>query len=216
MQLPPPADTTNLFLVRHGATDANLQRPYILQGQGINGPLSTLGEKQAAACSRLLSELPISHIYASPMLRAQQTAVKIAQPHGLTVQTARQLNECDVGRWEGLDWGSIERDFPDEYTHFRKNPAEHPYAGGESYGDVAQRVRPQISELLKRHRGESIVIVGHNVVNRVYLASLLDLPLTSAPSIRQANCGVNIIRSTAEETMLTTMNALFHLNGLLV
>ncbi len=216
MHFQPSPDSTHLFLVRHGATDANLQRPYILQGQGINGPLSALGKKQAAACSRLLSEFPIAHIYASPMVRAQETATVVAEPHGLPVQTAHSLNECDVGRWEGLDWGTIERDFPEEFSRFRSNPAVEAYAGGESYGDVAQRVKPQFEELLAAHRGETIVVVAHNVVNRVYLASLLGIPLTAAPGIRQANCGVNIIRHNPQETVLTTMNALFHLDGLLV
>ncbi len=214
MKTRPPADTTFLFLVRHGATDANLQRPYILQGQGIDGPLSTLGRAQAAACSGLLSEYPISHVYASPMLRAQQSAAQIAEPHGLTVKTADAINECNVGRWEGLDWGTIERDFADAYALFRQDPVEHGYLDGESYGDVAARVTPVMNGLLENHPGESIVVVAHNVVNRVYLATLLGVPLALAPSIRQSNCGVNIIRRDPRETVVTTMNAAFHLDGL--
>lgn len=216
MKTLPPSDTTYLFLVRHGATDANLQQPYILQGQGINGPLSKLGVRQAAACSALLSEFPLSQVYASPMLRAQESAAAIAKPHQLPVQTAGDINECDVGRWEGMDWGSIERDFAEAYAYFRENPAKHGYLEGESYGDVAARVTPVLNGLLEKHRGESIVVVAHNVVNRVYLATLLGVPLELAPTIRQANCGVNIIRHNPQETVVTTMNAAFHLDGLTV
>lgn len=216
MKTPPLAGTTHLFLVRHGATDANLQRPYILQGQGINGPLSELGGRQAAACSGLLSDLPVQHVYASPMLRAQQTAAAVAAPHELEVKTAAGLNECHVGQWEGMDWETIERDFPEDYRHFHENPAENGYVGGESYRDVAKRVKPVFDELLAQHLGETIVVVAHNVVNRVYLASLMGLPLKQAPGVRQANCGVNFIRHNAEETVLMTLNTMFHLDGLLV
>lgn len=215
MKSSPPVDTTHLFLVRHGATDANLQRPYILQGKGINGPLSDLGRQQAAACGERLAEFPIRHVYASPMLRAQQTAAAIAAHHELPVGTAADLNECDVGQWEGMDWGTIEREFPEEYRRFRENPAGNGYAGGESYDDVANRVQPVIADLLSKHPGEAIVIVGHNVVNRVYLASLLGVPMELAPAIRQANCGINFIRHSPDETVVQTLNAMFHLDGLL-
>ena len=74
MQQSQPPDTTHLYLVRHGATDANLQRPHVLQGRGINLSLNELGQRQAAAVGRFLAGLPIQHVYASPMLRAMQTA----------------------------------------------------------------------------------------------------------------------------------------------
>ena len=207
---------TYLFLIRHGENDANLQRPYILQGQGIDGPLSTLGRQQASACSAFLSDFPLCHIYASPMRRAQESAAVIAEPHGLSVKTAATINECNVGRWEGMDWGRIELEFPDDYSRFRANPVEHGYLDGESYADVADRVLPVMNGLLQEHRGESIAVVAHNVVNRVYLASLLNIPLVHAPMIRQANCGINVIRHTPDETVVTTMNSAFHLDGLMV
>ena len=43
----PEADETLLYLVRHGATPANEQRPYVLQGHGIDTSLSDTGQRQA-------------------------------------------------------------------------------------------------------------------------------------------------------------------------
>lgn len=203
--------TTYLYLVRHGATDANEQRPYVLQGSGIDSPLSAAGREQVAAAGRLLSNLVVNHVYSSPLVRAMETAETIANHHGRPVHPVERLVECDVGQWEGMDWDSIMQEYAQEYRAFMEDPVENPYVGGESYGDVLNRAEPVIEELLQRHVGESIVIVAHNVVNRVYLARLLGLDLCRAKDIRQSNACVNVIRYRDGRTELMTLNAFFHL-----
>lgn len=206
------SDSTFLYLVRHGSTDANLKRPYILQGRGIDMSLNDLGRKQAQAVGEFLSQQTLHHVYSSGMKRAIETAEQIAKHHELQVQPVEQLAECHVGDWEGMDWESIEREHPEEYRAFMGNPALNPYLGGESYRDVHLRVQPVFQQLLERHIGESIAIVAHNVVNRVYLAGLLGVELSLAKDLRQNNAGVNVIRYRKDETTLMTMNAHFHLD----
>lgn len=207
----PPADTTYLLLIRHGATDANLQRPHVLQGKGINLPLSDIGRRQAEAVGRFLAASPIRHVYASPLLRAMQTAEAIAGHHGHEIRESPGIVEADVGDWEGLDWGRIMREHPQAYRNFMDDPGRHPYLGGESYGDVQRRVQPVLQDLLERHAGETIAVVAHNVVNRVYLAGLMNVDLKYAKGIRQTNTGVNVIRHRQGETEVMTLNAHWHL-----
>jgi broad specificity phosphatase PhoE len=206
-----PADTTLMYLVRHGATDANLQRPYILQGRGIDHALSETGRNQAIAVAGFLESFSIQHIYSSEMCRAVETAVIIAARHNLEVSQIETLGEVDVGDWEGLSWESIMQDFPEEYQRFMDDPATHAYIGGESYGDVHRRVRPVIQQLLEEHIGKTVLVVAHNVVNRVILADLLGIKIRKAKDITQANTGVNVIRHRNGETELLTLNAHFHL-----
>jgi broad specificity phosphatase PhoE len=203
--------STWLFLVRHGATTANEQVPYILQGNGIDLPLSPNGERQAEAVANFLPRFPIRRVYSSAMLRARQTAARIAAQ--LQVETAAipELHECSVGRWEGLDWETIRQLHPEDYRRFHENPAEHPYLGGESYGDVLRRTKPVLEGLVERHAGEAIAVVAHNVVNRTFLADLMGLDLRRAPRIMQANCCVNIIRMQGNKRELMTLNGAFHL-----
>ena len=208
----PPADTTILYLVRHGATDANESRPYILQGSGIDMPLSETGRKQAAAVGRFFRDYPLAGVYSSHLQRAVETAQAVAGHHELEVRTHEALAECNVGRWEGMDWDSIMAQHPEEYRAFMENPAENPYLGGESYGDVLQRSRPVLEELLECHLGESIAVVAHNVVNRVYLAHVMGMELSRAKDIRQINTGVNVIRYRQGECELMTLNSFFHLD----
>lgn len=212
MRTVPPPDTTYMYLIRHGATPPNEQRPYILQGSGIDLSLSLSGRQQAAEASQFLSDFPLNHIYCSSMIRATETAQAIAKPHGMEVKRLKTIVECSVGQWEGMDWDSIRQRDPEASQLFLDNPAINPYLGGESYGDVLKRVRPVFQELLARHRGESIVVVAHNVVNRVYLADLLGLELRRAKELRQQNACVNLISSDNHSTHVVTMNSVFHLS----
>ncbi len=178
-------DVTWLYLVRHGATEANERVPYILQGHAIDLALSPAGERQAAAVAGFLGKFPITHVNSSTMVRARQTADAIAGALGLANTPVADLQECDVGAWEGLDWQTIRERFPVEHARFVENPGITPYLGGESYEDVLRRVKPILENLLARHVGERIAVVVHNVVNRSFLADLLGLDLRLAPKIAQ-------------------------------
>ncbi len=214
MSSPAESDVTWLYLVRHGATEANQRVPYILQGHAIDLPLSPTGEGQARAVAAFLRQFPIGRVFSSSMLRARQTAETIARELGVDVSVAADLQECNVGVWEGLDWGTIRERYPEAHARFIENPAEVPYLGGESYGDVLRRAKPILESLLDHHAGEHIAVVAHNVVNRAVLANLMGLDLRRAPQIVQGNCCVNLIRRRAGRTELVTLNAAFHTGSL--
>src|SRR5260370_31268015 len=95
---------TVLYLIRHGATEANLSTPPRIQGRRSNPPLARLGVRQAEATRDFLAIRPIDHCYCSPLIRAVQTASIVASPHGLSPALLEPLTECHVGRWEALDW----------------------------------------------------------------------------------------------------------------
>lgn len=204
---------TWLYLVRHGATEANERVPYILQGCGIDLPLSGTGQKQATAVAQLLRNYPIRCVYSSTMTRARQTGQAIAAALQLPLQMLEQIQECDVGHWEGMDWDTIKDRFPEAHDRFKGNPEIHPNLGGESYGDVLNRARPVLQSLLRQHPGESIALVAHNVVNRVLLADLMGIGVHRAASIRQGNGCVNLIRFQHGVAEVISFNALFHLDG---
>ncbi len=207
------AQPTVLYLIRHGATEANLARPARIQGRRTDTPLARLGVRQAEATRDFLAIRPIDHCYCSPLLRARQTAAIVAVPHGLEPRPVEELTECDVGRWEGLDWQTIHALDPDDYRRFHANPAQFGYPGGESFLDVHDRVAPLLDDLLRRHAGEAILVVGHHVVNRTYLACLLGLPPGQARQVKLDNCGISVVLHGDGSTTVTTLNAAFHLQG---
>jgi broad specificity phosphatase PhoE len=205
---------TTLYLVRHGATEANLAQPPRLQGRRLNPPLARLGVRQAEATRDFLASVTINHCYCSPLLRAVQTATIIATPHGLAPEPVEALTECDVGRWEDLDWQTIRYLEAEAYQHFMANPAVHGYPGGESFADAHRRAAAVLEELLARHAGAGLLVVAHHVINRTYLAGLLGLPLEQARQVKLDNCGLSVVVREGDQTAVSTVNAVFHLNSL--
>jgi broad specificity phosphatase PhoE len=147
------------------------------------------------------------------MLRAVQTAAIVAAPHRLTPVPLDALTECDVGLWEGLDWQTIRYLDADGHQRFHANPAKFGYPSGESFADVYGRVRPAIDGLLDRHRGQSILVVAHHIVNRTYLAGLLGMGPELAKQVVLDNCGISIVVRAGDKTTVSTLNAAFHLHG---
>jgi broad specificity phosphatase PhoE len=205
---------TTLYLIRHGATEANLQEPATLLGRKLDPSLAPLGTRQAEATRDLLAIRPLDCCYCSPMTRAIETARIIAAPHGVAPVPLSEITECDLGDWEGLDWPAIRRRHPEEYHRFMTNPAAFGYPRGENFAQVLERAQAAFEAILADHAGEHILVVGHHVVNRTFLAGLLGLPPGHARQVSLDNCGISVVVREAGSTAITTLNAAFHLQGL--
>lgn len=207
--------TQLLFLIRHGATQANVRRPYVLQGRRTDLSLSEIGRRQALATRRALEDRSIRSVFSSPLKRALQTAEILAEPHGVAVECVQELIECDVGRWEGLSWQEVRRQDGPYLDTFESDPGSVPYAGGESFGQVQARAVPAIQRLIREHHDGNLIVVTHHVVARVYVAHLTGLPVARTRSIRQDNGGITIVSIQDGKENLVTLNSVLHLDGLL-
>lgn len=210
----PTSSVTRLLLARHGSTEANERLPFILQGSELDGDLTDAGRRQAECLAAGLREFHIAAVYASPMRRARQTAEAVAGPRGLEVIPVPELRECSVGRWEGLSWEEIKTRDLEGHTNFFADPVNVPHPGGESYGDVLRRAKPAIETLLEQHAGENILVVAHNMVNRVFLAEHVGIDLKHARKLRQTNCCINLLQRIDGAVELLTLNSVLHLESL--
>jgi broad specificity phosphatase PhoE len=200
-------------LIRHGATENNLANPPILQGRNTDPPLSSEGISQAKKTGAFLADVSFDRVYSSPLLRAKQTAREVARLHGVEVENAPGLIEVDVGRWEGMDWETIESTDPETYRLFMEDPTGNPYSGGETIGFVQQRARKHFQELLEENLGKTIAVVAHNVVNRAWLAFLMGIELPRFRVVPQHNCGISLLRYRDGKTKILAINGIFHLSG---
>lgn len=204
---------TVMYLLRHGATEANLAKPARLQGRRHDPALARLGIRQAEATRDFLAGRTIDYCFCSPLLRAVQTATIVAAPHGLSPIPLEGLIECDVGRWEGLDWQAIRYLDAETYHRYHENPAVHGYPGGESFADVHDRVAKTLDNLLTTNAGKTMLVIAHHVVNRTYLANLLGLTIDRARQVSLENCGISVVTREEDKTKVSTLNAVFHLQG---
>ena len=201
---------TQLFLVRHGESLANERN--VLQGNTVDEPLSEMGLAQAREAAEALKDCPVTRVFSSRLIRARETAATIAGAHGLAVSMLEALHEVNVGVWAGRQWADIRREMPEAWEQYMADHGEFPTPGGESYRDVLNRVQPVFEQLLTQHAGRTIVVVAHNVVNRVYLAHLLGIGLRRSTVIRQHNGAINVIRRDHHgETVAVTVNSILHL-----
>ncbi len=207
--------STTMILARHGATAANLSRPYILQGQGVDLPLDPLGVEQAEALARVLSPEKIHAAYCSPLVRARDTAERASRAHGLTPIVVSEITEANAGHWEGKSWDDICQHWPEERRLHDEDPAANGYPNGETFADVRDRVVPAMEKIAARHRGETVLVVAHNVVNRAALAHWLNLPIKYSRRLPQNNAAFNVVVFEEPKTRVHTINVNKHLAGLL-
>ena len=52
--------------------------------------------------------------------------------------------------------------------------------GGESPSDLRRRVKHFIKHLIKRHKGNTVLVITHSGVIRMFLSILLNIPLEKA------------------------------------
>lgn len=173
-----------IVLVRHGQTAWNAGAGQERFRGRMDLPLDEVGLMQAQAVARRLANEPVAAIYTSPLLRTQQTAAPLAQALGLTVQLHPGLLDIDYGRVQGMTHTEAAVDYPELLSRWRTSPAQASFPGGEDLAAVQARLRQFLDELVARHPGQTVVLVGHQIVNKVLACTLLNVDLQARPSRR--------------------------------
>ena len=153
---------TKLLLVRHGETDWNRDGRW--QG-GSDTRLNDLGRQQARALAEQLDG-EIDVLYSSDLARARETAEIVAAELGLEVRLDPRLRERGFGSWEGLTTIEIEERFAD--AHRRWLAGEGAGADdAEAFEDFSARVEDFLSDVLRLHPGEEVLVISHGGSIRV-------------------------------------------------
>lgn len=146
-----------LYLTRHGQTEWNALD--LVCGITDIG-LTDLGISQAEELANKLADKHIDVIIHSPLIRAMQTAQKVADMCGAPMIADDRLVEQNYGIYEGVSRH-------DENFLNNKRQFAFRYPGGESMMDVAYRTYQLIDEIKEKYSGKNVLIVCHNGVCRV-------------------------------------------------
>ncbi len=212
--VPPDSTPTRLVLIRHGATVHSAERRF----SGRNDlPLDELGQRQASALAVRVAAAyaDAAGVVSSPILRARQTAEPIAAALGVPVVDNAELAEVDFGAWEGLTFGEARAAAPDELAAWLTSPDIAP-PGGESFADLARRVRRGRDAVIAAYPGKTAVVVSHVSPIKTLVRLALDAPPTSLFRIyldtasisvvdyfADGNCSVRLLNDTGHLAALT-------------
>lgn len=171
---------TELLLVRHGESAANVAAAYAesIGAEQIDVPardadveLSETGAEQARALGAWLAGLPAAErpqeLWSSPYRRAADTGRIALAEAGLDVPVVRdeRLRDRDLGITDTLTAAGVRARFPEEAARRRwLGKFYHRPPGGESWADVAMRVRAVLADLERQDRAERVLITCHDAV----------------------------------------------------
>ena len=199
-----------LLLVRHGETEWNAEGR--IQGHTDIG-LSEKGADQARSLGRRLVNLGIDAAYSSDLKRTSQTAKLALGDRNLVLNETPELREYHKGIFEGMTLGEIQAQYPAEYTKYLEKDLSYAPKGGETTRDVSTRMASIIGEIKAKHLDETVLVVSHGGVLRAAMVFLLGMRLESNWSFVFGNCGLTIVETFADNTVLRLFNDTSHMIG---
>jgi broad specificity phosphatase PhoE len=208
------AELSWLGIVRHGESTGNVAAAAAESGRleqidiperDADVPLSDTGREQAAAVSRwLASRPPVDVVVVSPYLRTVQTAeIAVSQLGDVPVRRDERLRDRELGILDLLTGHGVQTRLPAEAVRRRRlGKFYYRPPGGESWADVALRLRSLLGDLRRDHDGGRVLMFGHEAV--VFLLRYLIEGLTEqqlmdvARDGTIANCSVTTWKRTGD------------------
>ncbi len=203
---------TKLLLTRHGHVEGI--KPERFRGRAPL-PLTERGCREAALLAeRIAGSFRPQRIYTSPMGRCVETGAAISRATGAPAAICAGLNDIDYGAWQFKTFEQARAEDPRLFSAWFSTPDMVRFAGGESLQDVAARGADVLRRLVAEHPQDTLVLVGHDSINRVLLLQLLGLPLAAYWRLAQTPCGLNEIEIDRGSVCILRLNETCYLDRL--
>lgn len=203
---------TKIILTRHGHVEGI--EPERFRGR-TELALTPQGLEEARrTAAHIAATWGVAAIYASPLQRCRMTAEAIsAACGGLAFAAVDALSDLDYGLWQWRTHEDVQAEAPAAFRLWQVAPHLVRFPKGESLQDLVARTSDALREVLARHPGETVVLVGHDSVNRALLLQLLDQPLSAYWRLRQDPCGVSEIDVEDGQARARRINEIGHLSN---
>jgi phosphoserine phosphatase len=201
---------TKIILTRHGEVEGI--SPERFRGREPLD-LTCRGRIEArAVAERIARGWRASKIYTSPMGRCVATGTSIAEACRIAAEVCDDLNDIDYGDWQFLGHDYVKNRNPALFEAWFATPHLIRFPNGESLQDLVARTANALRMVLARHADETVVLVGHDSVNRAILMQLLDQPLSAYWRLAQEPCCINEIDIAAGKVRVQRINETRHLH----
>lgn len=184
------AEKKRVYLMRHAKPELPMNGR-VYYGQ-TDYPLSAHGIAAAEEVGEYLKgKITFDYLYASDMIRAQQTA-RLVAPY-LPITTVPALREVNLGEWEGRGYDEVREQFREIYEACGVKFAEVAPPGGETFGELQRRTVPAFEEILSARRSGAILIVAHGAAIWSIMARCFGLDLNDMFFFSQDYCGIHVL-----------------------
>lgn len=160
-------DFVKVYFVRHGESEFNTKNLH----QHAEVPLTEKGLEQASFIAKRIAGIRVDHMFASPYLRARQTAEIIAKKINKKIEFSDLIVE--LHRPSELVGYSYTDPFALEIKKKIKehlDDAEWHYSDEENFYDFKRRAEKFIALLEKRFDAENVLVVTHGHITRMIMA----------------------------------------------
>ncbi len=194
-----------IYFVRHGQTDLNKNGQ--IQGR-LDVDMNLVGFKQARLCAKRLTDVTFDFAFTSPQVRAIHTAEEILRDKDVVIHKHLDIQDTDVGQWEGLKWSEVIKKHWHNEVDFNKIIKAR---GGETFVDISERVERFIKEISVLN-ADNILVVSHAAVVYAAVKFVLGIPKDKRVNLKCDNTGISIIeQDKSGRWHIRTLNDIAHL-----
>lgn len=145
---------------RHAQSEANVARR--LSHRVWDPPLTALGRTQADVLgARLTGEGLSGPVFCSPMVRARETAARVAALLRVDVVPVEEFRELDVGSIDGRSDAEAWALHDTTLAAWERGVGDLAFPGGEDLTGLAGRVRRGLAAVVARAQGPRVLVVAH-------------------------------------------------------
>lgn len=172
---------SHLYFVRHGQTVWNVENKIC---GATESPLTENGRQQARdlAAAIITQGIHFDEIRYSPLSRARDTALIIAEATGVPAVEEPRLFEQNFGKWEGTARNG-------EEFRSAKSQFANSYEGGESMLKLCQRIYNLVDEL-RATPEKTVLLVAHNGIARALHSYFTDMTNEEYAAYGIKNCEI--------------------------
>jgi broad specificity phosphatase PhoE len=226
---------SELLLIRHGESQGNVAaaEAHASGAHEIDVPardadidLSDRGRQQATAAGAAVAamvEATLPQVVAvSPYVRARETARLACAEAGLDLPARidERLRDRELGVLDRLTFAGVEARYPEEAERRRwQGKFYHRPAGGESWADVALRLRAWLADADREFPAGRLLVVSHDIVIALlrYVCEGLDeaevLEMAHSTPVRNASLS-RLVREVYGSWTVASYDEVSHLHDL--
>lgn len=177
--------TKNIYIIRHGQTDYNLENK--VQGRGIDSSINATGRQQAHDFFETYRHVAFDKIYVSNLKRTRESVQHFIDL-GIPYEGLSGLDEISWGKHEGQAFDpKMHQIYLDTIAGWSQGELDRNIGGGESPNELVYRQKKAISYIMSQKEETNVLIATHGRAMRILVCWLLQYPLHMMDVFEHAN-----------------------------